>query len=260
MDASGSHVGAVLQQHVAGGTRPLSFFSHKLDTAQQKYSAFDRELLACYLAIRHFRWLLEGRSFYVLSDHKPLSFALNRASDAWSARQQRHLSYLAEFTADIRHVPGKENVVADALSRPAAVVAPTPSPVLDWSVLARDQQTCTQTQEIAARGSLQVKKVLVEEVELLCDLSTGVLRPLVPVQQRRAIFDAVHNLAHPGIRATQRLITSRFVWQGCGADVAMWCRDCSHCARGKVTRQERTAVEPIEVPEARFWHVHVDLV
>ena len=86
--ASGTHVGAVLHQKDKAGTRPLGFFSAKLDTAQQKYSAFDRELLALYLGIRHFRWLLEGRCFYVLTDHKPLTFALNRISDHWSARQQ----------------------------------------------------------------------------------------------------------------------------------------------------------------------------
>ena len=48
----------------------------KLNTAEQKYSSFDRELLSVYAAIRHFRWTLEGRHFYVLSDHKPLTFAL----------------------------------------------------------------------------------------------------------------------------------------------------------------------------------------
>jgi Reverse transcriptase (RNA-dependent DNA polymerase)/RNase H-like domain found in reverse transcriptase len=77
VDASGSHVGAELQQHVAcGSTQPLGFFSAKLDTAQQKYSGFDRELLACYLGVRHFRWMLEGREFCIYSDHKPLTFAL----------------------------------------------------------------------------------------------------------------------------------------------------------------------------------------
>jgi RNase H-like domain found in reverse transcriptase len=61
VDASGSHVGAALQQQVRGQTaRPLAFFSAKLEAAQTWYSAFDRELLACYLAIRHFRWMLEG--------------------------------------------------------------------------------------------------------------------------------------------------------------------------------------------------------
>jgi hypothetical protein len=54
-DASNSAVGAVLQQRVAAGWQPLAFFSKKLDSAQLNYSAFDRELLAAYLGLRHFR-------------------------------------------------------------------------------------------------------------------------------------------------------------------------------------------------------------
>ena len=59
----------------------------------------------------------------MLSDHKLLTFALHRQSDAWSARQQWHLSYAGEYTSDIRHVAGKENVVADCLSRPPDVLS-----------------------------------------------------------------------------------------------------------------------------------------
>ena len=114
VDASESHVGAVLQQRWEGELRPLAFFSVKLDSTQRKYSAFDRELLAVYLGIRHFKWLLEGQNFHVLTDHKPLTFALHRITDAWSARQQRQLSFIAEFTSDLRHVAGKTNVVADS--------------------------------------------------------------------------------------------------------------------------------------------------
>jgi hypothetical protein len=111
-------VGAAIQQEVPGASpRPLAFFSAKLSPAQAKYSAFDREFLACYLAIRHFRWLLEGRQFYLVTGHKPLTYALACVSDAWSARQQQQLSYVAEYTADIRHMPGKQNMVVDALSR-----------------------------------------------------------------------------------------------------------------------------------------------
>ena len=53
-----------------------------MNTAEQKYSAFDREFLEVYGAIWHFRWALEGRQFYMLSDHKPLTFTLHRQSDA----------------------------------------------------------------------------------------------------------------------------------------------------------------------------------
>ena len=56
--------------------QPLGFFSRKLNTAEKKYSVFDRELLWVYAAIRHFMWALEGRWFYMLPDHKPLTFVL----------------------------------------------------------------------------------------------------------------------------------------------------------------------------------------
>ena len=117
-DASDSHVGSVLQQRVDNAWFPLAFFSKKLSDTERRYSAFDRELLAAYISVRHFRFMLEGREFTIFTDHKPLTHALFRTSPPWSARQQRQLAYLAEFTSTIVHVPGKENVVPDALSRP----------------------------------------------------------------------------------------------------------------------------------------------
>jgi hypothetical protein len=122
VDASDSHVGGVLQQKVGNGWKPLAFYSKKLASAEVKYSTFDRELLAAFSTIRHFRFLLEGRQFQLLTDHKPLVAAMTRVSPPQSARQQRHLAYISEFTTDLRHTPGAENVVADALSRPPAVV------------------------------------------------------------------------------------------------------------------------------------------
>ena len=260
VDASDSHVGAVLQQQKGREVRPLAFFSVKLDKAQSRYSAFDRELLAVYLGIRHFRWLLEGRQFHVLSDHKPLSFALHRLTDAWSARQQRHLSFIAEYTSDIRHIAGKANVVADALSRPAAAVVAPATRRVDYTAMATEQGTCVEVLALRENPSLDIQELAVSGVQLWCDVSTGVLRPLVPVQQRRRVVEAIHGLAHPGIRASKRLITSKFLWKGCAADIAAWCRECQGCSRGKVTVQESTAAEVIPVSGGRFSHVHVDIV
>ena len=115
-DASDTAVGAVLQQRVGQVWQPLAFFSHQLRPPEIKYSTFDRELLALYLAVRHFRYFLEGRPFTAYTDHKPLTFAKSKVSDPWSSRQQRHLNYVSEFTTDIQHVAGKDNTVADALS------------------------------------------------------------------------------------------------------------------------------------------------
>nr|VZI10451.1 unnamed protein product [Spirometra erinaceieuropaei] len=81
VDASTVAVGSVLQQHLAGSTQPLSFFSKKLLPAETRYSTFGRKLLAIYLAVKHFRHFLEGRDFAVFTDHKPLTFALRSYSD-----------------------------------------------------------------------------------------------------------------------------------------------------------------------------------
>ena len=75
-DASNTHVGAALQQKESGGWRLLVFVSAKLSATQQRYSAFNRELLGVFLALRHFRFESEGRKFNILTDHLPLGGCL----------------------------------------------------------------------------------------------------------------------------------------------------------------------------------------
>jgi hypothetical protein len=119
VDASADHTGGALQQRrPADPWQPLGFFSRKLDNTQVKYSAFDRELLACFQAIRHFRFMLEGRRFTLYTDHKPLTTAVRRSTEQWTAKQCCQLAYIAEFTSDIQHIAGSDNMVADTLSRP----------------------------------------------------------------------------------------------------------------------------------------------
>ena len=54
-----------MEQFFDGQWEPISFFSKKLCQAELNYSAFDREILAIYLAVRHFQYFVEGRKFHV---------------------------------------------------------------------------------------------------------------------------------------------------------------------------------------------------
>lgn len=72
VDASNLAIGAVVQQFENNQWKPLRFFSRKLTTTEQRYSTYDRELLAAYSALRHFKHFIEGREFTLFSDHKPL--------------------------------------------------------------------------------------------------------------------------------------------------------------------------------------------
>ena len=88
----------------------------------------------------------------------------------------------------------------------------------------------------------------------------GVWQPVVPQGFRQQVFDAIHGLVHPRVRATTRLVSNRFVWPGLATDVKEWSRQCVACCRAKVTHVEHSGVEKIPIPGVRFSHVHVDLV
>ena len=136
-----------------------------------------------YLATR---FLLEGRSFTAYVDHKPLTFAMSKVAEPWSARQQRHLAAISEFTTDIRHVAGKANPVADCLSR-VTLVCPVMLGV-DFSAMAADQPGDPDILAIRATGTgLKLEEAVVQEggPTLLCDISTGRPRPVVPAAWRR---------------------------------------------------------------------------
>jgi len=95
---------------------------------------------------------------------------------------------------------------------------------------------------------------------VLCEVSREQPRPFIPLTHRRPLFDAVHGLAHPGMRATRRLMAARAVWVNMNKDVNAWCRVCQQCARAKLHRQPAATLQPIPIPRPRFSHVHIDLV
>jgi len=76
-DASGSGVGAVLEQEVEGILYPMAFYSRKLVGAEARYSASELEALAIVEAIKHFEGYLKGVEFKIETDHKALTFIQN---------------------------------------------------------------------------------------------------------------------------------------------------------------------------------------
>jgi hypothetical protein len=141
--------------------------------------------------------------FRLLTDHKPLVTSLFLTTPPWSARQQQQLSFITEFTSDIRHTPGQENVVADALSRlpPTAAQQPptaqptSPAPtaedwlkeglvtpewpslaatadaqVVNFSAWAPVQRSCPEVAEMMNSSTLQITTQAVGDDSLLGDV------------------------------------------------------------------------------------------
>ncbi|CAH8508541.1 unnamed protein product [Dicrocoelium dendriticum] len=259
-DASQTAVGAVLQQLINNQPQPLSFFSKKLQPAQTRYSTFGRELLAIYLAIKHFRHLLEGRTFTILTDHKPLAFAFRGSSDRFSPRETRHLDYISQFTTDIRHVDATNNAVADAMSR--IDLHHFSRQTVNLEDIAAHQEDDPEFADLKTNASLKFSQLPIvnSDSKVYCDLSTGKPRPFVPQQFRKLVFDHLHGLSHPGIRATVKLIADRYIWHNMRSDIQKWAKHCVTCQTSKIHRHTITVPGTFALPDARFKHVHLDLV
>ena len=251
-DASDTAVGAVLQQYIDGTWSPISYFSKKLKPSETRYSTFDRELLAIYLAVKHFRHFIEGCVFHICTNHKPLIYALDARADHHSPRQVRQLDFITQFSTDIRYVKGTENCVADALSRISVGTIRSDLASIDFSAMAIAQQEDEELDHLQSGTTsltFQAMPLPASDVTLVCDVSTGNPRPYVPAAFRRTVFNALHGLSHPGIRATQKLITSRYVWPSINSDVRRWTRTCMQCQRAKVQRHTSAPLVPFATPD-----------
>lgn len=257
-DASDTTIGGVLQQCIGKEWQPLAFFSRKLNSAQRKYSPYDRELLAIYEAIKHFRYFVEARHFTVFTDHKPICYAFQQRKDKCSPRQFRHLDFISQFTTDLQHISGKDNVVADALSRIEELVQP-----VDLESLAKSQITDIELKQILdGNTSLKLTKMTIPGTltSLYCDHSTQTTRPYVAAELRKQVFNSLHSLSHPGVNASVKLVTDRYVWPGINKDCRNWAKMCHPCQTNKITRHVTPPLGTFKLPRARFQYIHIDLI
>ena len=118
VDASDVAAGAVLLQEEKDGVdHPVCYYSKKFNKSQQNYSTIEKECLALVLALQHFEVYLSSSSMliHVFSDHNPLVF-INRVKNK-NHRLLRWSLMLQEYNLDIKHIKGKDNLIADCLSR-----------------------------------------------------------------------------------------------------------------------------------------------
>ncbi|XP_015124915.1 uncharacterized protein LOC107046731, partial [Diachasma alloeum] len=179
-DASEFAIGAVLQQRRGTVWEPLAFFSKKLQPSLRKRCPYDRELHAIYEAVRKFRHIFEGRHVTIYTDHKPLLHAFKQNPDKANPWQFHRLDFIGQFSTDIQHVAGKDNVVADALSRIEAI-----STAISTAELAQTQAADAELQERLQdpNGVLQLRPINMPEspTPIYCDVNDQLIRPYVPL-------------------------------------------------------------------------------
>lgn len=129
-DSSNYAVGGVLYQQDENKTKGVvTFISKTLLSSQLAYTTTEKELFAIVYAIQRCQLYLHGANFTVRTDHRALSF-LNQCRFL-NERLSRWLLFLQQFNFNIEYIPGKENKIADILSRyPCDTqTAPPPEPL-----------------------------------------------------------------------------------------------------------------------------------
>jgi hypothetical protein len=120
VDASQVCIGASLFQYYDGIEHPVCFFSRKLRSHETRYSTVEKEALALVTAVRAFSVYFGSSTVIVYTDHSPLTFinSMVNSNDKilrWSLELQK-------YSLDIRHRPGRDNLLPDLLSRPASAL------------------------------------------------------------------------------------------------------------------------------------------
>ena len=198
--------------------------------------------------------------------------------------------YIAQFNTEICYLPGEENDVADALSRVNTFTSPTH---FDWSdpqlltdpevrkvlaninafrlptifdptQLSQEQANDEQLKEILNTPDhpLKLRRLTwgPDHTPFYCDFHEDSIRPYMSEKLRRTVFDSFHSLSHPGAKVTNRFIHQQYVWPTMSRDISSWCKLCVACQQSKVARHNKFLPKHFVAPDARFDHVHLDLV
>ncbi|KAL4387197.1 hypothetical protein GQ457_09G017570 [Hibiscus cannabinus] len=125
-DASGIGIGAVLLQE----KRPIAYFSEKLKGAQLNYSTYDKELFALVRSLQVWQHYLLPKEFVIHTDHESLKWLNGQGK--LSKRHARWVEFIETFPYVIKYKQGKDNIVADALSRRYSLITTMHAKVLGF--------------------------------------------------------------------------------------------------------------------------------
>lgn len=264
-DACMSGAGAVLMQE----GRPLSFFSKAFSPRNMGLSTYEKELLAVVLAVNKWRGYLLGRPFVIKTDQEAIKHLLSQKIT--TLMQQKWLTKLLGFDYSIVYKKGKDNVVADPLSRLHEAQPDKHMKLMAVTLLIPQWKLeLRNTWEQDPTYKDIITQLAVKPSSDGFTLSNGDLRyqdRLVVGQTgnyRNQIFNSLHGSpegGHSGIHTTIKRVSSLFWWPTLSQDIAKWVRSCEVCQRCKSEHVPYPGLlQPLPVPDQAWDTVTMDFI
>ncbi|PIK52013.1 hypothetical protein BSL78_11086 [Apostichopus japonicus] len=281
-DASLQGLGAALLQHdQEEKLQPIAFASKALSSTEQRYSCIERELLAIVFGVERFHTYLYGRSFTVITDHKPLLMIMDKPLTAAPPRLQRMLIRLQGYNFSIKHRPGQDNLLADSLSRlpsicnKQAIDLDLRVDFIQFSSKKQDelkQQTKQDTMlsalvEVIITGWPDSIKEVQPDLRqfwsyrdelTVCD---GVIlkgfQVVIPKQMQAGILQKLHT-SHLGQQKTKLLARECVYWNNINKDIERMVQSCPACQQQQPA-QPAEPLLPHEIPTKPWSTVATDL-
>jgi hypothetical protein len=278
-DASDYAIGSEISQLDENGKRrPVLFYSRKLLPAEMNYSTADKELLAIVQTMKKFQHYLRGTKYPVIvkSDHRNLRTFMT--TKELNARQARWAEELSSYDFVIEHVKGKENVVADALSRRPDYE--------EAKQIDRSQQIFKEEQDkLVLNKKLKVGMIHVEAKDNLSEkmkeetkeddrypelrISDDGYRRfngliLVPRTMEHEVIKRYHDdvrEGHQGEARTVEKIQRNYYFPGTIRKVRKYIHACDDCQRNKVIyRKPHGKMQQQETPTQPWQQITMDFV
>ena len=284
-DASQDAIGGVLCQDHGSGLQPIAFMSKRLTASEKKYSAYERELAAAAIALRQWRHYVEGcpGGVVLMTDHQPLTHLMSQS--VLSRVQSRWIKtgYFQSIHPKITYVPGKSNVVADALSRCQKVsdgermIVESLDSISIAATIDRDADSLESWIEALYRDDRSraiIDRLNDGQAIEGYRLDDGILRfrhhksltwkIVVPEQFQASIIRSKHDVpiaGHVGMLRTMELIDRDYWWKGMREDVRSFVRSCPSCQMMKSeSGPSKGLLQPIPIPTHKWQQMTTDLV
>jgi hypothetical protein len=254
-DASGIGLGAVLlQDH-----KPIAYFSEKLSGAALKYSTYDKELYALVRTLQTWQHYLWPREFIIHSDHEALKHI--RTQTNLNRRHAKWVEFIESFPYIIKHKNGKENVIADALSRRHMMLSQLDFKIFGLQALKDQYVNDADFHDIMVHckdgkpwGKFHMHDGFLFRANKLC-IPAGSVHLL--------LLQEAHGgglMGHFGVFKTHELLTDHFFWPRMRRDVERLVARCTTCQKAKSRLGNHGLYMPLPVPSSPWHDISMDFV